>query len=125
MHMNDVLDNERAKRFRVIRDDLMKRRDALSVRLDHMRELRIRTERELRELDRDIWVANGNLRKAEKPIEEYIAEVLKDHDAGLGYYQQILAEANARKNADMLCSTGAVHSPLATRHLQPIVNHQS
>jgi len=43
--MTDVLDAERIKRFRVIRNDLLKRRDAVAIRLDHMRELRIKTER--------------------------------------------------------------------------------
>lgn len=73
----------------------------------------------------DIGVATRNLRKAEKPLSEYIAEIVCEEDAGRGYYAMVLADANRRKNADILRSTGAVDSPLATRHLQPIGNHQS
>jgi hypothetical protein len=106
--MTDVLDAERIQRFRTIRNDLLKRRDAAAIRLDHMRELRIKTERELRELDLDIGVATRNLRKAEKPLSEYIAEIVKEEDAGRGYYAMVLADANRRKNADLLRSTNAV-----------------
>ena len=126
--MTDVLDAERIKRFRVIRNDLLKRRDALQMRLNQMRIERVQAEQDLREFDQQIGIATRNLRKAEKPISEYIAEVLMGHDEGRGYYSVLLAEANARKNADILRSTGAVDSPLAAgstaltagRHLTPI-----
>lgn len=117
--MTDVLDNERIQRFRTIRNDLLRKRDALQLRLNQMRIERVQAEQDLRELDHQIGIATRNLRKAEKPLSEYIAEIVCEEDEGRGYYRKILAEANSRKNADILRSTGAVDSPLATRHLTP------
>ncbi len=106
--MTDVLDNERIQRFRQIRNDLLKRRDALQIRLNHMRELRIRAEQDLRDLDIEIGAATRHLRHAEIPISDYIAEIVKADDEGRGYFAQIVARANALKDADMLRQTGAL-----------------
>lgn len=106
--MTDVLDLERANRFRTIRDDLLKKRDAVCARLDNMRELRIVTERQLRELDKEIGTATRHLRHSERSIAEYIADIVREHDEGRGYFAKVLAEANARKNLDILEQTQAV-----------------
>lgn len=123
--MNDVLDTERIQRFRRVRDDLLKTRDALQLKLNQMRIERVQAEQDLRELDHQIGIATRHLRKAEKPLSEYISEVVCEEDAGRGYYAMILAEANRRKSADILRSTGAVNAPLAQRNLKSIGHHQS
>jgi hypothetical protein len=113
--MNDVLDRERIKRFRTIRNDLLRRRDALQLKLNQMRIERVKAEQDLRDLDMEIGVATRHLRHAEIPLSEYIAEIIPADDEGRGYYAQVVARANALKNADMIQQTGAP----ARQHPEP------
>lgn len=106
--MTDVLDQERTQRFRQKRNDLLKQRDALQLKLNAMRIERVQAEQDLRELDHQIGIATRHLRHAEIPLSEYIAEIVKADDEGRGYFADILARANAMKNADMLRETGAM-----------------
>ncbi len=121
--MTDVLDMERMMRFKRIRDDLLKKRDETQLLVNVIRKRLIDSEQALRELDHQIGKATRGLRRAEKPLSAYIAEVVEADDAGRGYFRQVLAEANARKNRDILEATGALNRG----HLsaKAIANHQS
>lgn len=105
--MNDVLDKERIERFAKKREELIAKKVEKEIRMENLKKLQGQLSLEIHDLCRQIGEAGRILKTAERPLSEYIADVVRDHDENRGYFKQVVAEANVRKNRDVLQATGA------------------